>query len=54
MVVVRMNVCDVEVVVVEFCDVNDCMMSGGSVEMNVMRLPWSVTLWLYGSQRWVE
>ena len=42
--VVGMNVCDVEVVVVECCGVNDCVMTGGSVEMTVMRLPWLMTL----------
>ena len=42
--VVRMNVCDVEVVVAECCGVNDCVMTGGSVEMTVMRLPWLVML----------
>ena len=41
--VVGMNVCDVEVVV-ECCVVNDCVLTGGSVEMTVMRLPWSVTV----------
>ena len=34
LVVVRMNVCDMEVVVVvECCGVDDCVMTGGSVEM---------------------
>ena len=42
--VVGMNVCDIEVVVVECCGVNDCVMTGGSVELTVMRLPWLVTL----------
>ena len=42
-VVVRMAVCDVEVVV-ECCGVNDCGMTGGSAEMTVMRLPWMVTV----------
>ena len=36
--VVRTNACDVEVVVVECCGVNDCVMTGGSVEMTVVRL----------------
>ena len=44
LVVVRMNICDVEVVVVECCGVDDCVMTGGSVEMTVARLPWLVTL----------
>ena len=44
LVVVRMAVCDVEVVVVECCGVNDCVMTGGSAEMTVMRLPWLVTV----------
>ena len=39
-----MAVCDVEVVVVECCGVNDCVMTGGSVEMTVVMLPWLVTL----------
>ena len=26
------------------CGVNDCVMTGGSVEMTVMRLPWLVAL----------
>ena len=38
------DVCDVEVVMVECCGVNDCVMSGGSVGVTVMRLSWSVTL----------
>ena len=42
--VVRMNVCGVEVVVVECCGVHDCVMTGGSVEMIVVRLPWFLTL----------
>ena len=42
LVVVRMAVCDVEVVVVECCGVNDCVMTGGSAEMTVMKLPWLV------------
>ena len=55
LVVVKMAVCDVEVlVVVECCGVNDCVMTGGSAEMTVMRLPWLVTVQVYGSQRWVE
>ena len=37
-----MNACDAEVVV-KCCGVNDCMMTGGSVEMTVARLPWLVT-----------
>ena len=36
LVVVRVAVCDVEVVVVECCGVNDCVMAGGSVGMTVM------------------
>ena len=44
LVVVRMAVCDVEVVVVECCGVNDCVMIGGSAEMTVMRLSWLVTV----------
>ena len=32
------------VVVVECCVVNDCVMTGGSVEMTVMRLPRLVTV----------
>ena len=40
----RMNVCDMEVVVVECCGVNDCVTTGGSVEMTVVRLPWLVML----------
>ena len=44
LVVVRMNACDVEVVVVECCGVNDCVMTAGRVEMTVARLPWLVTL----------
>ena len=39
-----MNACDVEVVVVECCGVNDYVMTGGSVEMTVARLPWLVKL----------
>ena len=42
LVVVRMAARDVEVVVVE-CGVNECVMTGGSAEMTVMRLPWLVT-----------
>ena len=42
--VVRMAVCDVEVVAVECCGVNDCVMTGGCVEMTMMRLPWLVTV----------
>ena len=38
--VVGMNVCGVEVVVEECCGVNDCVMTGGSVKMTVMRLSW--------------
>ena len=38
MIVVRMSVSDMEVVVVECCGVNDCVMAGGSVEMPVARL----------------
>ena len=44
LVVVRMAVCDVEVVVVECGGVNDCVMTGGCVEMTVIRLPWLVTV----------
>ena len=44
LVVVRMNVCDMEVVVVECCGVNGRVMTGGRVEMTVARLPWLVTL----------
>ena len=40
----RMNVGDMEVVVVECCGVDDCVMTGGSVEMTVVRLPWLVML----------
>ena len=32
------------VVVVEGCGVNDCVMTGGNVEMTVVRLPWLVML----------
>ena len=39
----RMNVCDM-VVVVECCGVRDCLVSGGSEEMTVMRLPWLMML----------
>ena len=42
LVVVMMNVCDMEVV--ECCGVNDCVLTAGSVEMTVVRLPWLVTL----------
>ena len=44
LVVMRMNVCDMEVVVVECCGVCDCVVVGGSVEMTVVRLPWLVML----------
>ena len=44
LVVVWMNVCDMEVVVVEGCGVNDCVVTGGSVELTVAMLPWLVTL----------
>ena len=56
LVVVRMNVYGMEVVVVECCGASDCVVTGGSVEMNVVRLPWLVMLyvWMYGSQRSVE
>ena len=42
LVVVRMNVCDV--VVVECCGVNGCVITGDGVEMTVVRLLWLVTL----------
>ena len=42
--VVGMAVGDVEVVVGECCGVNDCVITGGSVEMTMARLPWLVTL----------
>ena len=42
--VVGMNVYDVKVVAVECCGVYDCVMTGGSVEMTALRLPWLVTL----------
>ena len=35
--VVRMAACDVEVMVMECSGVNDCVMTGGCVEMTVMR-----------------
>ena len=44
LVVVRMALCDVEVVVVECCGVHDCVATGGSAEMAVMWLPWLVTV----------
>ena len=31
-----MNICDVEVVVVECCGVNDCVLTGGSVEVTMV------------------
>ena len=42
----RMDACDMVfvVVVVEWCRVNDCVVTGGSVEMSVVRVPWLVVL----------
>ena len=41
-----MNVCDmvVVVVVVKCCGLSDCVVTGGSVEMTVLRLQWLVML----------
>ena len=40
--------------VVECCGSDDCVMTGGSVEMTMVRLPWLVMLYVYESQRSVE
>ena len=40
----KMNVCVMEVAVVECCGVSDCVVTGRSVEMTVARLPWLVML----------
>ena len=46
--VATMNVCDVVaavvVMVVKCCEVSDRVVTGGSVEMIVVRLPWLVML----------